>query len=92
MLRDWANDCNGTLKLYDRSDYKRPRARPIGEPKPKPKPSPRPELEPEQSDSLSVNYEDCTAVRNAGKAPTRRGDPGYGSQLDRDDDGVACET
>jgi hypothetical protein len=33
----------------------------------------------------------CTAARAAGAAPVRRGDPGYGPHLDRDDDGVGCE-
>ncbi|WP_443062645.1 excalibur calcium-binding domain-containing protein [Streptomyces sp. NBC_00390] len=33
----------------------------------------------------------CTAVRAAGAAPIRTGDPGYGRHLDRDGDGVACE-
>ena len=36
-------------------------------------------------------YKNCDAVRAAGKAPIRRGDPGYGRHLDRDDDGVGCE-
>ncbi|MGI9001091.1 MAG: excalibur calcium-binding domain-containing protein [Pseudonocardia sp.] len=27
----------------------------------------------------------------AGAAPIRRGEPGYSSKLDRDDDGVGCE-
>jgi hypothetical protein len=39
----------------------------------------------------SVYYKNCSAVRAAGKAPLHRGDPGYRSGLDRDDDGVACE-
>lgn len=39
----------------------------------------------------NVYYKNCTAVRAAGAAPIRRGDPGYGSHLDRDGDGVACE-
>ncbi|MFE9565496.1 excalibur calcium-binding domain-containing protein [Streptomyces sp. NPDC006487] len=39
----------------------------------------------------SVYYKNCTAVRAAGAAPIRRGDPGYGRHLDRDGDGVACE-
>ncbi|MFD9367573.1 excalibur calcium-binding domain-containing protein [Streptomyces sp. NPDC060020] len=39
----------------------------------------------------SVYYKNCTAARSAGAAPVRRGDPGYGSHLDRDGDGVACE-
>ena len=36
-------------------------------------------------------YSTCTAARDAGAAPVRRGDPGYGPHLDRDGDGIACE-
>ncbi|WP_225310192.1 excalibur calcium-binding domain-containing protein [Microbacterium testaceum] len=36
-------------------------------------------------------YANCTEVRAAGAAPLYRGQPGYGSHLDRDGDGVACE-
>ncbi|WP_406388864.1 excalibur calcium-binding domain-containing protein [Streptomyces sp. NBC_00211] len=39
----------------------------------------------------SVSYRNCTAVRQAGAAPIRRGDPGFGPHLDRDGDGIACE-
>ncbi|MFJ5047775.1 excalibur calcium-binding domain-containing protein [Streptomyces sp. NPDC088719] len=39
----------------------------------------------------STSYANCTAVRNAGAAPIRTGDPGYGRHLDRDGDGVGCE-
>ncbi|MFJ8753309.1 excalibur calcium-binding domain-containing protein [Streptomyces sp. NPDC102441] len=39
----------------------------------------------------ATSYANCTAVRAAGAAPIHRGDPGYGSHLDRDGDGVACE-
>ncbi|PWJ48461.1 Putative cell wall binding repeat 2 [Quadrisphaera granulorum] len=39
----------------------------------------------------SSEFENCTAVRAAGKAPLRRGQPGYSSKLDRDGDGIACE-
>ncbi|WP_033894192.1 MULTISPECIES: excalibur calcium-binding domain-containing protein [Streptomyces] len=39
----------------------------------------------------STSYANCTAVRNAGAAPIRAGDPGYGRHLDRDGDGVGCE-
>lgn len=39
----------------------------------------------------SAYYENCTAARNAGAAPVRSGDPGYGRHLDRDGDGVGCE-
>jgi hypothetical protein len=40
----------------------------------------------------SVYYKNCTAVRAAGAAPLYRGQPGYSSHLDRDGDGVACES
>ena len=92
LLREWGNDCDGTVKLYERADYKTPTPRPTGEPKPKASPSPKPKPEAEQSDPPPVHYENCTAVREAGKAPIRRGDPGYGSHLDGDGDGIACET
>lgn len=36
-------------------------------------------------------FRNCAAARAAGAAPVRRGDPGYGSHLDRDNDGVGCE-
>ncbi|GAA1659540.1 hypothetical protein GCM10009765_06120 [Fodinicola feengrottensis] len=44
------------------------------------------------SGESSVYYQNCTAVRAAGKAPLYRGQPGYRSALDRDHDGIACET
>ncbi|MCF8570293.1 DUF1524 domain-containing protein [Gordonia sp. HY002] len=36
-------------------------------------------------------YKSCSAARAAGAAPLHRGQPGYSSKLDGDDDGVACE-
>lgn len=36
-------------------------------------------------------YANCSAARADGRSNIRRGEPGYGSHLDRDDDGVACE-
>ncbi|MFC8272173.1 excalibur calcium-binding domain-containing protein [Streptomyces sp. NPDC057271] len=39
----------------------------------------------------STYYANCSAARDAGAAPVRRGDPGYGRHLDRDGDGVGCE-
>ncbi|WP_223878548.1 excalibur calcium-binding domain-containing protein [Microbacterium radiodurans] len=41
--------------------------------------------------TIVVSYENCTAVRNAGAAPIRSGEPGYGRHLDRDGDGIGCE-
>jgi hypothetical protein len=39
----------------------------------------------------AVSYANCTAVRAAGAAPIRIGQPGYSTRLDRDGDGVGCE-
>lgn len=36
-------------------------------------------------------YANCAAVRAAGAAPIYVGQPGYGSHLDRDGDGIGCE-
>ena len=36
-------------------------------------------------------FGNCSQARAAGAAPVRRGDPGYGSHLDRDNDGIGCE-
>ncbi|MBA4865200.1 excalibur calcium-binding domain-containing protein [Streptomyces sp. PSKA54] len=39
----------------------------------------------------SVHYGNCSEARAAGAAPVHRGEPGYGSHLDRDGDGVGCD-
>lgn len=44
------------------------------------------------SDGSDVYYKNCSAARAAGKAPLYAGQPGYRAGLDRDKDGVACET
>nr|WP_225584041.1 excalibur calcium-binding domain-containing protein [Pseudoxanthomonas sp. PXM02] len=36
-------------------------------------------------------FRNCDEARAHGAAPVRRGDPGYGPHLDRDNDGVGCE-
>lgn len=36
-------------------------------------------------------FRNCDEARSAGAAPVRRGDPGYGQHLDRDNDGIGCE-
>lgn len=40
----------------------------------------------------SVYYANCSEARAAGAAPLLAGEPGYRSGLDRDNDGVACES
>lgn len=43
------------------------------------------------ADSGYAYYKNCAAARAAGAAPLYRGQPGYRSALDRDNDGIACE-
>jgi hypothetical protein len=43
------------------------------------------------SDTVSGAFRNCSEARAAGAAPVRRGDPGYGPHLDRDNDGIGCE-
>lgn len=62
---------------------------PTAVPPPTPVPPPPTPVPPPPQPAAS--YANCTAVRNAGRAPIYRGDPGYGSHLDRDGDGIACE-
>lgn len=51
-----------------------------------------PRISQAQDHQGGVYFNNCDDVRAAGRAPIRRGDPGYGPHLDGDDDGIACET
>lgn len=53
--------------------------------------APPPEEPAVEQPATTTSYANCDAARAAGAAPVRRGDPGYGSHLDRDGDGVGCE-
>lgn len=46
---------------------------------------------PSQLSTGSRPFANCSEARAAGAAPVRRGDPGYGAHLDRDNDGIGCE-
>lgn len=37
-------------------------------------------------------FRNCTEARSAGYSNIRRGSYGYGPHLDRDNDGIACES
>jgi putative cell wall-binding protein len=56
-----------------------------------PSASPSPTADEEHDDDGDVYYANCDAARADGAAPIYRGEPGYRSGLDRDDDGIACE-
>jgi micrococcal nuclease len=59
---------------------------------PKPTPKPEPKVETGSGGSNSnVYYKNCTAAKAAGAYNIKRGEPGYSSNLDRDNDGIACE-
>ena len=61
-----------------------PAAAPTPAQAPTPAPAPAPEPGP--------YYANCAAAKAAGAAPVRVGQPGYGTHLDRDRDGVGCES
>ena len=44
-----------------------------------------------KSGRSNVSYGRCADAHAAGVTPLYRGQPGYDSHLDRDDDGIACE-
>ena len=48
-------------------------------------------LAPPQAAPADRPFRNCDEARAAGAAPVRRGDPGYGPHLDRDNDGIGCE-
>lgn len=58
-------------------------------PPPRRDPPPRPPAERSQGD---VYFRNCSEARAAGRENIRRGQPGYRPDLDRDNDGVACES
>lgn len=73
-------------------------APPIQQPAPAEQPNPvlapatvEPPPTPTAAQPVTVTYENCTAVWAAIGGPIHRGDPGYSSDLDRDDDGTGCE-
>lgn len=55
-------------------------------------PAPAPQAAAEPVVPAAAYYANCTAVRAAGAAPIFAGDPGYGTHLDRDQDGIGCDT
>ncbi|MGW6733003.1 excalibur calcium-binding domain-containing protein [Streptomyces sp. NPDC055013] len=46
----------------------------------------------DDSSGGDVHYANCSEARAAGAAPVHRGEPGYASHLDRDNDGVGCDS
>lgn len=77
-----------------------PTPTPESEAAPAPAPAPESESQSEENSEeaeapvekpSSVYYSNCTEAWNAGAAPIYRGEPGYRIDLDRDEDGVACE-
>nr|DAK14203.1 MAG TPA: Excalibur calcium-binding domain protein [Caudoviricetes sp.] len=44
------------------------------------------------SGSSTVKFRSCKEARAAGYSDIKKGEPGYSSKLDRDGDGIACES
>lgn len=88
-------DCPGALAPTSRQPTTPAPAAPPSRKAPATAPAPvapaPPAPVPAASVPAAVYYANCTAVRAAGAAPIRLGQPGYSSKLDRDGDGVGCE-
>ena len=61
-------------------------------PPPPPTAAPRPTTTEASAAPSGTSYANCSEAKAAGAAPISRGEPGYSSKLDRDNDGIACET
>ncbi|MFF2589504.1 excalibur calcium-binding domain-containing protein [Peribacillus butanolivorans] len=46
----------------------------------------------EEQQQTNVYFKNCTDARAAGAAPVHRGEPGYAKHLDRDGDGIGCDS
>ncbi|PRY46235.1 excalibur calcium-binding domain-containing protein [Umezawaea tangerina] len=79
----WGEPCKG-------SDVVPPPA-PVVPPVPPAPPTPTPAAVAPPPPASAPYYKSCAAARAAGVTPLHRGEPGYGSHLDRDGDGTACE-
>ena len=44
------------------------------------------------SGNSTIYFKSCKEARAAGYSDIKKGEPGYSSRLDRDDDGIACES
>jgi hypothetical protein len=69
-----------------------PASRRAPAPVPVPVPVPAPVPDPAPAPAPEVYYQNCTAAKAAGAAPVLVGQPGYGKHLDRDGDGIGCES
>ncbi|WP_266783556.1 excalibur calcium-binding domain-containing protein [Streptomyces sp. NBC_01565] len=68
----------------------KPGSNPVKVPTPVPPKPKKPQTPPPANDE-PVYFKNCDAAKAAGKAPIRRGQPGYRDALDRDKDGIACD-
>ena len=61
-------------------------------PAPKPAPVPQVDTPPAQNPAPALAFQTCADARAAGYRNMHRGAPGYSDHLDRDGDGIACES
>jgi Protein of unknown function (DUF1524)/Excalibur calcium-binding domain len=67
------------------------RVQPTPAPVPPPAPAPAPAPVPAPAPAAGP-FPNCAAAKAAGAAPVHIGQPGYGTHLDRDSDGIGCES
>ncbi|WP_254050624.1 excalibur calcium-binding domain-containing protein [Dietzia sp. WMMA184] len=70
-----------------------PATAPVAEPVPAPAPAPAAQpVEEYVPPVVDTYYKNCTEVRAAGADPIHQGEPGYATHLDKDGDGIGCDT
>lgn len=79
--------CHTNRKTGEYHCHRKP-AQPAPAPRPR-RDTPTTNLRP--APPINRAYRNCAEARAAGAAPIRRGEPGYGPHLDRDNDGIGCE-
>lgn len=84
-----AQGCHNNKKTGDYHCYRSPRT--VPKPNSNAQTPPLDSLQSNERTTINRPYRNCTEARALGAAPVRRGEPGYGRHLDRDNDGVGCE-
>lgn len=87
----WGPPCGGMTDSVPVAAAPAPAAAAPAAPAPAPQPQAAQLPAPQAPAAPQQGFKNCSAARAAGAAPLYRGQPGYASHLDRDNDGIACE-
>lgn len=86
-----AQGCHTNRKTGDYHCHRAQSSQPATRPRSDQSSSARQNFNQPATEANRTSFRNCAEARAAGAAPVRRGDAGYGSHLDRDNDGIGCE-